>query len=133
MKKLTYKEAYDKIIEAYFKDEIIPLNPSFCFCGTLCNNTHEWSYRTREQHNDGFGYKGDDFVKMEEALLHTMMWGKREWYGGDRNRYDDPSLYEDALFAGMCAALEVLKQIHKERGEDVNGVQEFTKRGSLKY
>ena len=35
---------------------------------------------------------------------------------------------EDKLFEGMCAALEVLKQIHKERGEDVDSVPEFKKR-----
>lgn len=28
-------------------------------------------------------------------------------------------LYEDYLFEGMCAALEVLKDIHKKRGEEV--------------
>lgn len=125
MKKLTYKEAYDKIIEAYFKDEIEPLDPKFCFCGTLCNNDATWFGNslsiqgriTNFDYRDFNGYTKEQFVEMEAALLkHTSFL-----------RYDDID-YENALFNGMCAALDVLKQIHKERGEDVDGVQEFTKR-----
>lgn len=36
--------------------------------------------------------------------------------------------YEDDFFKGMTAALEVLKDIHRSRGEDVDGVKVFTKR-----
>lgn len=39
MERLTYKQAESKIFDAYFRDEIRPLSPEFCFCGTLCNNS----------------------------------------------------------------------------------------------
>ena len=132
MKKLTYKEAYDKIIEAYFKDEIQVFNATFCFCGTLCGSA-EW--RWRDDVNRQYSYK--EFGRMEKALFSTfpevVVLGNACLDGADDiERYND---FEERLFSGMCAALEVLKEIHKERGEDVDGVQEFTKRNlsSLKY
>ena len=32
---MTYNEAYSKIIDAYFRDEIRAMDSNFCFCGTL--------------------------------------------------------------------------------------------------
>ena len=117
MKKTTYAQAYNLIIDAYFKDEINPGNPFFCFCGTLCDNTHAWyGSRMSGYHYGSHGYTGDDFVRMEKALCSNQ-----------RNKGNDPH-YEDSLFNGMCAALEVLKEIHRSRGEDVDSVPEFTKR-----
>lgn len=120
MKKLTYKEAYDKIIEAYFKDEIKPFNPTFCFCGTLCSGDawfKDTDFPRVVEHRNHSGYTGFQLGLMENALL------KKTW----RFSHNDAE-WEDVLFDGMCDALEVLKQIHKERGEDVDGVQGFTKR-----
>lgn len=120
---MTYNEAYDKIIQAYFKDEIHPANPMFCFCGNLCDNTQDWFGIPLELHRNSHGYKGQDFVRMESAL-----------FGSITNEFHlllhdvGSAEYEDALFAGMSAALEVLKQIHRERGEDVDSVPVFTKR-----
>lgn len=125
---MTYKQAYDKIIEAYFKDEIHPLDSSFCFCGTLCDNKTDWFGSARYFHFDSHGYKGDDFVLMETALLDTI-------YPSDTpvgfNCIGSPG-YEQLLFEGMCAALDVLKQIHIERGEAIDEVPEFTKRQLVK-
>jgi len=124
MKKLTYKEAYDKIIAAYFRDEIKPFSPSFCFCGTLCNGD-KWyrgvSFPTAVIHNPYYGYTGCQLGLMEKALLDKV------WHLGEIS-----DGWEDAIFSGMCAALEVLKQIHKERGEDVDSVPVFTKRELVK-
>jgi len=39
---MTYKQAYDKIIDAYFKDEIKPMDSNFCFCGTLHGAKRGW-------------------------------------------------------------------------------------------
>lgn len=40
--KLTYRQAYDKIIDAYFKGEIRPMEAMFCFCGILSDNSSVW-------------------------------------------------------------------------------------------
>lgn len=116
MEKLTYSEAYNKIIEAYFKDEIKPFNSEFCFCGTLCYNKSDWNISTYSRVHADFGnYTGVEYVKMERALLDALKMG-------EFLRYCNPwdSGYEDLLFAGMCAALDVLKEIHRSRGENVD-------------
>ncbi len=119
---ITYKEAYDKIIQAYFKDEIQPYNAKFCFCGTLANGSGWYSGQ------GGYSYK--EYTNMEVALLHTItkefaklhIWGLNEY-----EKANHPE-WENFLFEGMCAALEVLKQIHIERGEIIDEGLNLTKR-----
>lgn len=119
---MTYKQAFDKITEAYIKGEIEPLDPNFCFCGTLCNNETHW-YGAFDVHNDYGFYKGKEYTKMEAALFSGIQAaGVSDIIRG----YLHPK-YEDALFAGMCAALEVLKQIHRDRGEVIDEMP-FVKR-----
>lgn len=130
MKKITYKQAYDKIIEAYFKDEIHPLWPTHCICGTLnSNDPSYWSgYESKE---NGHFYKGIEFQQMEVALLSTMdeILMDVDIYGDDSDKTKQHPEYENALFAGMCAALDTLKEIHRSRGENVDEVlTPFTKR-----
>ncbi len=138
---MTYNEAYDKIITAYFRDEIKPYNGQFCFCGTLAG----FDKRDNGTYNGWFidKYSGHDLQKMEDGLLLTIYnvvggnsGSKYNPFGEaisdlDRLKTLAHPKYEDALFAGMCAALEVLKEIHRSRGEDVDNVPVFTKR-SLK-
>jgi hypothetical protein len=130
MQQLTYRQAYDKIIEAYFKDEIEPFIPSFCFCGTLnCNKAEYWQGWSDK--TSGIFYEGDELQKMEDALIDTLSKGMeidcREDLDTDELK-DNPK-YEVALFDAMSAALDVLKQIHKERGEKVDeDIPVFTQR-----
>src|SRR5688572_8006171 len=124
MQQLTYKQAYNKIIEAYFKDEIQSYNAEFCFCGTLSpvNRYAEW-YTSL--------YSSAEYRLMEKALLtiirdQTVGECACDIYGGTGHTYDNRykiichENYETALFNGMCAALEVLKEIHRSRGENVD-------------
>jgi hypothetical protein len=115
MKKLTYKQAYDKIIQAYFRDDIKPLDSKFCFCGTLCDNSIMWNY-ARDNHPVYNLYSFEEYKRMELPLLTV-------WYSETGTKK-----YEDEIFEAMCAALNELKQIHKDRGENVDEVPEFTKR-----
>lgn len=118
---LTYKQSYDKIIDAYFKDEIQPFNPEFCFCGTLCDGSNWFngvSYPEVMEHCPYSGYTGLQLGIMGKSLLD------RVW-----NVPTSDESYEDELFAGMSAALDVLKQIHIERGEVIDeDIPAFTKR-----
>jgi hypothetical protein len=124
---MTYNEAYNKIIDAYFKDEIKPFHPAFCFCGTLCENKAEWYGISlfestmggvfSSSHHASHGYTGQHFERMESALLNRLCFVDQK-----------SDNWEDALFKGMCAALEVLKQIHLSKGEIIDEVPEFKRR-----
>lgn len=125
MDKLTYRQAYDKIIEAYFNDKMKPYDSCFCFCGTLCDNTSEWrnpEYKgifKNIKHLDYMFYTGEQYYEMEKALL-LPLYEINIKYGPE---------YESLLFKGMSDALEVLRQIHIERGENVDeDIPAFTKR-----
>jgi hypothetical protein len=132
MEKLTYKQAFDKITEAYIKGEIQPYDSTFCFCGTLstskCWNQPEYC------NYDELEYRKDQYINMEMALLTALgntPSGRGEFYwrgDGDGANSEPSTEYENKLFAGMCAALEVLKQIHIERGEIIDETPAFTKR-----
>lgn len=133
MERLTYNQAYDKIIQAYFKDEIEPYNSDFCFCGTVSNGKC-WFRGECEN------YYPSQFKEMEFALLDNIRLGTlggndiyfappfAEDLGRIRIEVKNHPNYEEALFIGMCAALNVLKEIHRSRGENVDDVPAFTKR-----
>src|SRR5687768_15931127 len=111
MNKLTYKEAYDKIITAYFRDEIKLMDHSFCFCGTL-NGGEGWN-RGGDQVRH---YSSANYERMERALFSSFP-DLQYWSIGSLQCFSavprDSKEYEDRLFSGMCAALEVLKDIHR--------------------
>ncbi len=125
---MNYKQAFDKITEAYIKGEIKPFDNHFCFCGSLANNRSVWQSESTN------GYSVFEFKKMEEALLDTISkqcFGINTWISDLQHftqDYEACQNYEDALFAGMSAALDVLKQIHIERGEVIDEVPVFAKR-----
>ena len=113
---MNYQQAYNKIIEAYFRDEIKPMHREFCFCGTLAGG-EDW--------NKNSSYNNREYGDMESALLENI-----SHYNCNKILYDETpnSEYEKQLFAGMSAALDVLKQIHIERGEVIDEVPAFTLR-----
>lgn len=135
MDKLTYRQARDLIIDAYFKDEIKPFDGEFCFCGTLNNGESDWvSAKVCST-----GYLGDHLYLMERALFIPLqrcgliVIGKSGIHNTNHVNYwehvDKHPDYENALFDGMCAALDVLKEIHRSRGENVDeDIPAFTKR-----
>jgi hypothetical protein len=127
---MKYSEAYDKIIQAYFKDEIKPANATFCFCGTLSGGSG-WKQEFEEIVEP---YTYNEYGKMEKALFSA--WPNIIQISPGHvpsalhviNRSRRLPDFEDKLFEGMCAALEVLKQIHISRGEVIDETPSFTKR-----
>lgn len=117
MEKLSYRQAYDLIIDAYFKDEIKPRDMQFCICGTL-HGSREWS---RNKDIPEAPYTANEYFKIEDALFVPLY----ERPGFVRRGTEK---YEKFLFEGMCAALEVLKEIHCNRGENVDEETPFKKR-----
>lgn len=135
MNRLTYKQAEDLIFKAYFNDKIKPYIKSFCFCGTLCYRKNEGLFWNPNL------YSFFEYEMMEERLLSVLrdntvggvcnIYGFNGFNYGSRYEITRHPNYEDALFKGMCASLEVLKQIHRDRGEDVDFTP-LTKRISQK-
>ncbi|MDB5200534.1 MAG: hypothetical protein JWO92_2497 [Chitinophagaceae bacterium] len=135
---MTYNEAYNKIIDAYFKDEIKPFDERFCFCGNLSNNCSSWN-NLHSRYFEESPYTYEEYKRMELHLMNTVvlvttgqLWQSENGIGIEviktvKEIKVHPD-YEDALFSGMCAALDVLKQIHKGRGENVDEEIPFTKR-----
>lgn len=61
---------------------------------------------------------------MEDALFAGII-----DVNGDEGFVPSSMNYEEGLFEGMVKALEVLKEIHRSRGENVDEeIQAFTKR-----
>lgn len=111
---MTYNEAETKIFDAYFKDEIRPCSAMFCFCGTLAGGD-EWYWKVNETNFTLNGYTGEEYVDMEWALFKGM--DEVDIFASEPS--DDN--YEEALFNGMCKALEELKNIHLAKGETIDG------------
>lgn len=142
---MTYKEAYDKIIQAYFRDEILPYEEKFCICGTLAGG-YSWlksGYTPRELrrieaallvniHQLTAGFIGEPIFVHDNSYelegSHDAYFENKQVNAVDTRDIKFYRNYEDALFAGMVASLEVLKQIHLSRGENVDDVVEFKKR-----
>jgi len=122
MERLTYQQAYNKIIDAYFKDEIKPLDCQFCFCGSLCGNGH-WRGGDKL-------YTAQQYRSMEIELLKALC-GLNTFYEYNCYKFNPSSEYEDALFEGMSKALDVLKSIHEKRGEIIDEPIQLKKRQLL--
>jgi len=130
----TYREQRDKIIEAYFKDEIQPFDSKFCFCGTLADNNSAWNCEMLRIGD----YDFSEYKRMELPLLNIICQrttGQSWEYFLNTgvqvplSKIQRSKKYEDAIFEGMSAALDVLKDIHRSRGENVDDEQtKFTKR-----
>lgn len=137
MKTPKFINQYNKIVRAYFKNELKPLASRCCFVGNLLNNNDKWGVgRTfdytlefvpsvpvknippqaltcLEQESNGF-YSMEDICKLETIFLNTL---------DDRTR----GKYENRLFEAMEAALSTLKELHEAKGEIVEEYN-FTKR-----
>lgn len=143
----TYKDAYNAIIEAYFKDEMRPYHPNFCFCGTLCPNNQRveisffslknWNQPQETDYSKHF-FTAVEYGRMERAMMlklgATLSPVEDAYIGlyfswthsGDDSR---TPVYEEKLFEGMSAALDEMKQIFIEKGLPVEDkVVEFRKR-----
>lgn len=149
----NYQTQFNKITEAYIKDEIKPLDPQFCFCGTLSPDSNWRNKELFTKHE--YDYSWNEFGEMEQSLFSTFT-KETEWEApGFVNcnescvnkrllreeilvqiEEDETSwlklaagdTYEDKLFNGMVAALDKLKEIHIRHGEVIDEQPIFQKR-----
>jgi hypothetical protein len=123
----TFRESYDLVIDAYFKDQINPYDNDFCICGTLAG-TAKWNNFGRERVGP---YSYGEYKRIEMGLLHGINIhlchiGAPMMKTHDKE-FQATSVFEDALFYGMTKSLDVLKEIHESRGEVIESF-EFKKR-----
>lgn len=135
MEKMTFEQARTKIIDAYFRDEIKPFDAQFCFCGTLSPDRN-WYMQEYPNEGNRYNYSVNEYGRLEAALFSVFPKVTHSGTAGLVNYRGEPdtyikqlgSRYEDILFAGMSAALDVLKTIHEERGEIIDPTPVFSKR-----
>ncbi len=135
--KLTYRQAYDRIVDAYFKNELNPFKDCACFIGNLLGDSiwgHCRNYIASEsQLKEGnelissFGYTLIQIGEMEDNFLNviihsTTRHGKQTRPRSFNTFYIDKygGNYEDALFDAMSSTLDMLKKIHEDNGEIID-------------
>lgn len=130
---LTYKQQFDKLTEAYIKDQVQPYSGCACFIGNLLDKDSEWmncrlGYGfAKEDYNTvvGFadlgewkGYTSIEIVEMEKLFLGIMY---KEYWRGKRD-------WENVLFEAFEKTLDLLKEIHISKGEVIEETPNFSKR-----
>lgn len=137
----TYREQYDKIVDAYIKDKLKPWDCIACFIGNLLNGKDDWAHgrtMTRGTNNvlvcdisinDARVQLAQQCVDDESNGLYSL----REICALEENflNYISPlgidGCSEQQLFEAMCSTLEMLRLIHISKGEDVDAIP-LTKR-----
>jgi len=147
MKKLTYQEAYDRIVGAYFGNELNPFIDCACFVGNLLGGNGRWAcvrtfkrydaepgsemdltqpvrsaswYSERYIAEDSCGtYSSDEVVRLENMFLSTYL-RRRKIKNGTVREEGRQEFNEDLLFEAMDKTLDLLKEIHESHGEVVD-------------
>lgn len=129
----TYKQQFDKLTVAYIENKVDPYDACACFIGNLLNGKDAW-LRCRQ----GYTYEVSAFrlivddkafscIREESGGLYTP----REIIDMEYNflyTYGHFGKNENSLFEAFCSTLEMLKNIHISKGEDVELIGEFKKR-----
>ena len=143
MKTPTFKEQFDKIVNAYLKNELEPVNPCGCFIGNLLNNKSSWiqvrdiRFNIEKDLNRPYVkggvecifsesnglYTPEEIIGMEAIFMKTIygeecMKSQEDFQEGE---------FEEAIYEAMEKAPLKLKEIHESKGEIVEDYT-FTKR-----
>lgn len=134
----SFEQQYQKIVQAYYRNELKPFSGCACFVGNLLNNKDGWEEVRIARalvaklppvlNENGWSYsEGVECIQKESKGLYTpleiatlehvfIMRYVNE--GGKMDTYEP--LHEDALFQAMSAALQHLKDLHISKGETVS-------------
>ena len=132
---MTYSVARDRILQAYYKDELNPYNHCACFIGNVLDGG-DWAWCRNGYGNvDPFELasiqwildKGDgvytpqDIMDMEKNFLTIINQNcqKRTDSIGFPTNKKHPN-YENALFLAMDSTLDMLKACHELAGEIID-------------
>lgn len=128
----TYAQQWQKITSAYLNDTLDPYRNCACFIGNMLNGKFSWSlgrtidgdYRVVPSFNKRHIIIAEECIAKEAGGLYTIE---------DICRLEDNFLqfaiaapcspnYENALYEAMVSTLELLRQIHISKGEDVDAL-----------
>lgn len=136
----TFKEQFDKITGAYFRNELDPYNNCACFIGNLLNKNDTWSYfrnalRTKSKdwvcsysgngtsvligvgtikmESNSF-YTPENILALEENFLNHLEDDDFRSDGGDGISL---KATEESIFEAMDSTLDLLRKIHESKGE----------------
>lgn len=133
----TYKEQFDKITRAYIANELEPYDNCACFIGNLLNNDPEWSSGRIRTNFREFSIQKSGIMSAEACIkrqaygfytLHEIYEMEANFMSTIEHSASNTEYYnEDGLFHAMESTLEMLKQIHISKGEQVDEIP-FTKR-----
>jgi hypothetical protein len=134
---ISFKEQFDKLTEAYIRNEVNPYEPCGCFVGNLLNRHQDWvtvrlswaspiadrslpfyedGYKCIKKESDGT-YTPQEITDLEFLFMMTY-----EINGGTSSQTKSEK-EEDALFIAFETTLDALKKLHEANGEKVD---EFT-------
>jgi len=140
---MTYNEAYNRIITAYFKDEVKPFEPCACFIGNLLGGKDIWAnartkdpflnmfvpakyeigfYGSKDSIDKGLKYIKDlsnDVLTIEDICRIENVFMKIIWGHTSKSNigyFNDGCDQEEQLFEAMSAGLDMLKTIYEEKG-----------------
>ena len=139
---MKYLEQREKVIQAYYNNELNPYNECACFIGNLLNNSDEWSACRKptgvwewvkgvliennespnyqysksfiEEESNNF-YKVKDIIDLESNFLQTIYKHIKCDSMNDTKKHPN---YEEALFLAMDSTLDLLLEIHKRNGDE---------------
>lgn len=140
-KRPTYAEQYEKIVQAYLKEQLQPFIECACFIGNLLNGKREWS-RARRPDTPHVHREFEEFVSPDLVLIPSVgpnvsiglhcikeegggMYEVKDIIAMEQNFlriYNKGDKSEDALFEAMCSTLEMLRQVHIDKGEIVESI-----------
>lgn len=153
--KPTYQQQYNKLTEAYIRNEVNPFANCKCFVGNLLNNNSQWHSCRVFEKTDDRGYpdlsRGEENV---DCIYYSV--GKRIIIAESDNLYTVKEIIaienrfltvftqnsslnvwhpcaikeadEEALFKAFETTLDLLKEIHINKGEIIDDVPIFSKR-----
>lgn len=127
-----FKEQFDKIITAYFKGTLKPFSQCNCFVGNLLNNNKQWA---KCRHLGGDTEEIIERIRAKDKNYSFAESNIKKESNGLYNRFDIIRLEknflltyirngknEEALFEAMSSTLDVLKEIHRSKGEVIEEI-----------
>lgn len=125
MKTPTFTEQYNKIVGAYIRNKLNPMDGCACFIGNLLNGHNDWLYgRDPDGYNliNPFLLTGEQSANLCVKNQSNGLYNMRDisdmeynflkiWVDGDRS--------EKSLFDAMESTLIMLRELHESKGEIV--------------
>lgn len=126
---ITFEEAYKRLSTAYLQDEVIPTNSCACFVGNLLNGKSEWCHNRIFDFKTGVSLPRNIEQREIEEALNCIIKESDNTYTYEEILHLEtvfmaklPTVMytEEELWDAFNTALDVLADIHRFKGQEVN-------------